>query len=265
MTLQVENLTVEYGAHTAVDNVELQVAAGEIVALVGPNGCGKSTLLHAIARLHRPTAGRVLLDDVDVWTRRPRDVARRIALMAQAPEAPDDLSVAGLVRFGRHPHQGLFHQWSTADEQAVQQALAETGMTALAARRLAELSGGQRQRAWLATALAQNTSVLLLDEPTSMLDPGHAMDVLGCIRDSAAAGRTVIMVMHDLNLAVRYAHRLVAMRRGRIHASGKPGAVVTPALAQALYGIEADVINAPRDGAPIVVPAVKPRAPDAFS
>ncbi|MCZ2527162.1 ABC transporter ATP-binding protein [Streptomyces sp. HB2AG] len=257
MELHVEGLTAGYPGCPVVDGVDLAVPAGRVVAVVGPNGCGKSTLLRAVARLHRPDAGTVTVGGEDVWKLPPRRAAHRLALLPQAPQAPEAITVAGLVRYGRHPHQGLFRQWSREDERAVREALAATGVEALAGRRLDELSGGQRQRCWLAMVLAQHAPVVLLDEPTSALDLGHAVEVLELVRDVARSGRTVVMVLHDLVSAARYADELVAMRDGRIVAAGPPREIVDAALVRELYDVEADVLRAPGDGAPVVVPAAR--------
>ncbi|MFE1783523.1 ABC transporter ATP-binding protein [Streptomyces sp. NPDC059506] len=257
MELHVEGLTAGYPGRPVVDGVDLAVPAGRVVAVVGPNGCGKSTLLRAVARLHRPDAGTVTVGGEDVWKLPPRRAAHRLALLPQAPQAPEAITVAGLVRYGRHPHQGLFRQWSREDERAVREALAATGVEALAGRRLDELSGGQRQRCWLAMVLAQHTPVVLLDEPTSALDLGHAVEVLELVRGVARSGRTVVMVLHDLVSAARYADELVAMRDGRIVAAGPPREIVDAALVRELYDVEADVLRAPGDGAPVVVPAAR--------
>ncbi|MFJ6695108.1 ABC transporter ATP-binding protein [Streptomyces sp. NPDC091272] len=257
MELTVEALTAGYPGHPVVDAVDLTVPSGRVVAIVGPNGCGKSTLLRAVARLHKPESGSVRAGDADVWQLTQRKAAHRIALLAQSPQAPEAVTVAGLVRYGRHPHQGLFRQWSREDETAVRAALEATGTTALAERRLDQLSGGQRQRCWLAMVLAQETPIVLLDEPTSALDLGHAVEVLSLVREVAAAGRTVVMVLHDLASAARYADTVVAMNEGRVVAQGPAREVVTAALVKELYGIEADILQAPGDGSPIVVPTAR--------
>ncbi|MCA6090789.1 ABC transporter ATP-binding protein [Streptomyces sp. SCA3-4] len=255
MRLVVEQLTAGYPGRPVVHGVDLVVPEGQVVAVVGPNGCGKSTLLRAIARLHQPESGTVRIGDADVWALTPRRAAHRIALLPQSPQAPEAVTVAGLVRYGRHPHQGLFRQWSREDERAVESALRATGTTELAGRRLDQLSGGQRQRCWLAMVLAQETPIVLLDEPTSALDLGHAVDVLELVREVAATGRTVVMVLHDLASAARYADTVVALRDGRIVAHGPSREVVDAALVRELYGIEADILSAPGDGSPVVVPA----------
>lgn len=248
MDLIVEDLRLGYPGFQV--EAGLEVAAGQVVAIVGPNGCGKSTLLRAIARLHRPDHGRVLIGDEDVWRLRPRQAARRVTLLPQAPQAPEAITVAGLVAYGRHPHQGLFRQWSEADEASVAEALRATGVADLADRRIDRLSGGQRQRCWLAMVLAQQAPVMLLDEPTSMLDLGHQVEVLNLVRSTE---RTVVMVLHDLVSAARYADVLVAMRDGRIIASGPPREIVDADLVRALYDVDADILTAPSDGTPVVV------------
>jgi iron complex transport system ATP-binding protein len=256
--LTIDRVAASHPGVKAVEDVSLSVSPGSVVAVVGPNGCGKSTLLRTVARLHRPDSGRILLDGSDVWSMRPKAAARRIALLPQNPIAPEAITVSGLVAYGRHPHQGLFRQWSAADDVAASEALAATGVTDLAERRVETLSGGQRQRCWLAMALAQRTPLLLLDEPTSALDLGHAVEMLRLIRRIAAEDRTVVMVLHDLAAAARYCDVLVAMRDGRLVAAGPPREVVDAALVRRLYDIDADVLTAPGDGAPVVVPRHEP-------
>ncbi|WP_030420319.1 ABC transporter ATP-binding protein [Streptomyces sp. NRRL F-5065] len=260
MELRTEQLMAGYSGRRVVDGVDVTAPSGHVVAIVGPNGCGKSTLLRSMARLHTPDSGRVLVGGEDVWRMRQREAAHRIALLPQAPQAPEAVTVAGLVRYGRHPHQGLFRQWSRDDEQAVERALHATGTAALAGRRLDELSGGQRQRCWLAMTLAQETPVLLLDEPTSALDIGHAAEVLDLVRAIASDGRTVVMVVHDLAAAARYADTLVAMRNGRVVACGTARETIDAALVRELYGVDAEILTAPSDGSPVVVPVARPTA-----
>lgn len=252
--LIVDQLHATHGQRPVLRGISLSVEPGQIAVIVGPNGCGKSTLLRSIARLHAPSQGTVKVDGADIWQLRPRHVARRLALLPQAPQAPEGMTVAALIRHGRHPYQSLFSQWSAADERAVTLAMEATGVADLAQRRLDELSGGQRQRCWLAMSLAQETPLLLLDEPTSALDLGHQVEVLDQIRLLAASGRSVVMVLHDLAAAARYADVLIAMRDGHLLAAGAPRDIVTPALVKRLYDIEATVLKAPGDGAPVVVP-----------
>ncbi|MFJ9470852.1 ABC transporter ATP-binding protein [Streptomyces caniferus] len=240
----------------AVENAGFTVPAGQVASIVGPNGCGKSTLLRAVARLHRPDSGTVRADGADIWHLSRRQAARRIALLPQTPRAPEAVTVAGLVRYGRHPHQGLLRQWSRTDEQAVREALEATGTQDLAAERLDRLSGGQRQRCWLAMVLAQHTPVVLLDEPTSALDLGHVVDVLALVREVAATGRTVVMVQHDL-AAARCSDTVIAMKDGCIIAQGRPHDTVDEALVKELYALDADILRAPGDASPVVVPRAR--------
>lgn len=250
----IAGLSAHHGTAAVLHQLDLSITKGQVTVIAGPNGCGKSTLLRCIARLHRPSAGSVLIGDEDVWRMRGRDAARRLALLPQSPIAPEAITVAQLVRYGRHPHQGLFRQWSRDDEKAVQAAMEETGTASMANRRMDQLSGGQRQRCWLAMVLAQETPLVLLDEPTSMLDLGHQVEVLELVRALARSGRSIVMVLHDLAAAARYADTLVAMKGGSVVASGSPRNIVTTALVRKLYGVEADILMAPGDGAPVVVP-----------
>ncbi|MFF0000665.1 ABC transporter ATP-binding protein [Streptomyces avermitilis] len=255
--LEVRGLHAGYPGRPVVQDVDLTLPAGHVAALVGPNGCGKSTLLRAMARLHRPDSGQVRADGADIWNLSQRQAAHQIALLPQAPRAPEAVTVAGLVRYGRHPHQGLLRQWSREDEQAVRDALDATGITALATERLDRLSGGQRQRCLLAMVLAQHTPVVLLDEPTSALDLGHVGDVLELVRRVAASGRTVVMVLHDLASAARCADTLIAMKDGRVVAQGPPRTIVDEALVKELYQVDADILRAPGDGSPVVDPRAR--------
>lgn len=254
--LEVRALHAGYPGRPVVEDVDLTLPAGQVAAIVGPNGCGKSTLLRAIARLHRPESGTVHADGADIWSLGRRQAAHRVALLPQSPRAPEAVTVAGLVRYGRHPHQGLLRQWSREDEQAVRDALEATGTTDLAAERLDRLSGGQRQRCWLAMVLAQHTPVVLLDEPTSALDLGHAVDVLELVREVAATGRTVVMVQHDRRRRALRRHRHRHEERPR-HRPGRPRDTVDEALVKELYALDADILQAPGDASPVVVPRAR--------
>ncbi|GAB4081112.1 ABC transporter ATP-binding protein [Modestobacter muralis] len=252
--LVTEALDLGYDGTRVVHALDLRLPPGQVTAIVGPNGCGKSTLLGALARVHEAQGGAVLLDGRDLATLRPRDAARRIGLLPQQAAAPDGLTVRDLVRYGRHPHQGLLRQWSPEDAAAVHGALAAADLLDLADRPLDQLSGGQRQRAWIAMVVAQQTAVVLLDEPTSALDLGHQLEVLELVADLAAQGRTVVLVLHDLSTACRHADHLVAMRDGRVVAEGPPADVVTAGLVRELYGVEAAVLRDPTSGTPVVCP-----------
>jgi len=222
---------------------------------VGANACGKSTLLRSMSRLLSPRAGQVLLDGRAVHRMPAKELARTLGLLPQSPIAPEGISVADLVGRGRHPHQGIFSRWSREDDAAVAAALEATRTTALAERPVDELSGGQRQRVWIAMALAQQTDLLLLDEPTTFLDVSHQIEVLDLLTDlNRARGTTIVMVLHDLNLAARYADHLVALTDGRVHAAGPPADVLTEANVQAVFGLECRVIVDPTSGAPLMLP-----------
>ena len=253
--LRAEAVRLAYGDRVVVDGLDLDVFGGTITAVIGPNGCGKSTLLRALGRLMKTRGGHVLLDGKRIDRMSTRQVATVLGVLPQAPVAPEGLSVADLVARGRHPHQAWYRQWSSDDETAVAEALRWTGMFDLADRPVDELSGGQRQRAWISMALAQGTDLLLLDEPTTFLDLAHQVDVLDLVeRLHAETGRTVVMVLHDLNLAARYAQRLVAMKDGAIAAQGDPADVLTEDLLAEIFGLEARVVADPVAGTPMVVP-----------
>jgi iron complex transport system ATP-binding protein len=253
--LAAEDLRLAYDDRVVVDGLDLTLTDGSFTAIVGPNGCGKSTLLRALGRLLRPAAGRVLLDGRSIAKTPTREVARVLGLLPQTPVAPAGLTVADLVARGRHPHQSWLRQWSREDEAVVAEALAWTDMADLGDRPVDELSGGQRQRAWISMALAQETDLLLLDEPTTYLDLSHQIDVLELVaRLHAERGRTVVVVLHDLNLAARYAERLVAMRDGLLVASGTPHEVLTEQLLADVFDLEARVVPDPVAGTPMVVP-----------
>ncbi|PKW13872.1 ABC transporter ATP-binding protein [Saccharopolyspora spinosa] len=253
--LHASDLQLAYGDRVIVDGLDFDVVDGTITAVIGPNGCGKSTLLRALGRLLHPKRGNVLLDGKQIHKMSTKEVAKVLGVLPQSPVAPEGLTVADLVARGRHPHQSWYRQWSSDDESAVAEALGMTGIEDLADRTLDELSGGQRQRAWLSMALAQGTDLLLLDEPTTYLDLSHQVDVLELVgRLHDESGRTVVMVLHDLNLAARYADRLVAMKGGAIVAEGEPGEVLTEELLAEVFELNARVIADPVAGTPMVVP-----------
>ena len=253
--LAAEGVRLAYGEKVVVADLDLQLTDGSFTAIVGPNGCGKSTLLRALGRLLRPTSGTVLLDGRAITSTPTREVAKVLGLLPQTPLAPEGLTVADLVARGRHPHQTWLRQWSSDDEAVVTEALSWTDMADLADAPVDALSGGQRQRAWISMALAQGTDLLLLDEPTTYLDLAHQVDVLELVaRLHAERGRTVVVVLHDLNLAARYAQRLVAMKDGVLVASGTPQEVLTEQLLADVFELEARVVPDPVTGTPMVVP-----------
>ncbi|MCC3770401.1 ABC transporter ATP-binding protein [Streptomyces sp. UNOC14_S4] len=254
--LTARDLTLAYEDRTVVDGLDLAIPDGAVTVVVGPNACGKSTLLRSLGRLLKPVRGAVLLDGTELARIPTREIARSLGLLPQSPVAPESITVADLVSRGRQPHQRWWQQWSDEDERAVTEAMAHTGTAALADRSVDELSGGQRQRVWIAMALAQETDLLLLDEPTTYLDISHQVEVLDlCRRLNHERGRTVVAVLHDLNQAARYADHLIAMRAGRIVAEGPPSEVVTVSLVREVFGLESVVIADPVTGGPLVVPA----------
>lgn len=254
-TLETRRLTLAYDGPVIVDDVTLAIPPGRITVLVGRNGCGKSTLLRALARLMKPRGGAVYLDGTAIFGLPTKEVARRLGILPQGPVAPEGLTVRELVAQGRYPHQGWFEQWSAEDERVVERALALTGMAELAARPVDALSGGQRQKAWIAMALAQDTAILLLDEPTTFLDLAHQMEVLDLLAElDRTEGRTTVMVLHDLNQACRYADHLVALKAGRVVVQGEPAAIVTADLVRRVFEIECRVIEDPVAGTPLCVP-----------
>ncbi len=254
--LAATGLGVGYGDRVVIDDLDLAVPEGRMTVIVGPNACGKSTLLRALARLVPAAAGTVTLDERPLSSYGSKELARRLGLLPQAPSVPDGMGVADLVARGRYPHQSLLRQWSTADEAAVGAAMAAADVTALAERPVQELSGGQRQRVWLAMVLAQETGLLLLDEPTTYLDLAHQIEVLELARRLVADGRTVVAVLHELHLAFRYADHLVVMKDGAIVATGTPREIVTAALVEQVYDLPCRIIEDPLSGTPLVIPAV---------
>jgi iron complex transport system ATP-binding protein len=253
--LSADRVAFAYGERRVVDDLSLAVPDGRITVVVGANACGKSTLLRGLARLLKPEAGTVVLDGRSIAEHPTRDVARVLGMLPQSPIAPEGITVRELVSRGRHPHQTWWRQWGEDDADAVDHALSATAMEQLADREVDELSGGQRQRAWIAMAVAQDTDLLLLDEPTTYLDVAHQLDVLELVTElNRDHGRTIVMVLHDLNLACRYAHHIVAMRDGRIIAEGDPSEVVTVELLREAFSLEASIIPDPVTGAPVILP-----------
>jgi len=253
--VEVEGLGVGYRDRVVIEGLDLTVPAGEVTAIVGPNACGKSTLLRALSRLLTPRYGRVLLDGHDIRRMRSKALARQLGLLPQSPIAPEGITVGDLVGRGRHPHQSILSRWSLADDMAVAEALRATQTAELVDRTVDELSGGQRQRVWIAMALAQRTDVLLLDEPTTFLDVSHQVEVLDLLTDlNRSNATTIVMVLHDLNVAARYADHLIAMVGGRVHATGHPVDVLTEATVRAVFGLECRVIEDPTSGRPLMLP-----------
>lgn len=258
--LATRNLTLGYDRTNIIKNIDLTIPQGKITALVGANGCGKSTLLRGLARLLQPIGGSVYLDSTDLFKLSTKAVAKRLGILSQSPVAPEGLTVRDLVACGRYPYQSWLQQWSKEDERFVAIALEITRMTELADRELDTLSGGQKQRAWIAMALAQDTDILLLDEPTTFLDLAHQIEVLDLLWElNQTQGRTLVMVLHDLNQACRYADYLVAVSGGNIYAQGKPEAVMNEAMILEVFGLECKIVSDPVSGTPMCVPISRKR------
>jgi iron complex transport system ATP-binding protein len=254
-TLEARRVTLGYGRQAIVEGLDLTVLEGQITALVGANGCGKSTLLRGLARLLQPQGGGVYLDGRAIATLPTKEVARAIGILPQGPVAPEGMTVRELVAQGRYPHQSFARQWSSQDEDALRWALDVTHMEPHAHQPLDTLSGGQRQRAWIAMTLAQETPTLLLDEPTTFLDMAHQAEILTLLdRLNEEQGRTIVMVLHDVNQASRYAHWLIAMKDGRIVADGAPADIVDAALISEVFGLRCTVVRDPVSGTPMSIP-----------
>lgn len=253
--LEAQNTAIGYGERLIVPELSLSIEKGVITALVGPNGSGKSTVLKTLARLIAPKSGAVYLDGRAIARLPTREVARQLAVLAQGPGVPEDLTVGELVEQGRYPHAGPLKMLVEQDHEAISAALAQTNMTELRQRKLDSLSGGERQRAWIALALAQATPILLLDEPTTFLDIGHQLEVLDLVAHlNRAYGKTILLVLHDLNQAARYADRMIVLNAGRIVADGSPQEVLTPQLLAEVFHVQATIIKHPVNGLPVCLP-----------
>jgi len=253
--LSTKNLSLAYDGAPIIRDLNLAIPSGQITALVGANGCGKSTLLRGLARLLKPRGGAVYLNSTSILQLSTKEVAQQLGILPQGPVAPEGLTVKDLVAQGRYPYQNWLQQWSVQDEKIVQQALLTTNLLELTERSLETLSGGQRQRAWIAMALAQDTEILLLDEPTTFLDLAHQIEVLDLLSElNQTQGRTIVMVLHDLNQACRYADYLVAVKDGRIFAAGAPQLVMTEETIRAVFDLECRVVADPVAGTPMCVP-----------
>jgi iron complex transport system ATP-binding protein len=260
-SLSAKDLTLAYGETTIIENLDIEIPKGEITVLIGGNGCGKSTLLRSLARLLKPKAGNVLLNGEEIAKMKTKEIAKKLAILPQSPVTPEGLTVYELVKQGRHPHRSMMKQWTKEDETAVQQALESTNILHLQDRAVDSLSGGQRQRAWIALTLAQQTDIILLDEPTTYLDMTHQIEILDLLFDlNEQKGHTVVMVLHDLNLASRYAHHMVAVKDKKIYAQGKPEDIITCDLVHDVFQMKCNISCDPIFGTPVCVPHGKGRS-----
>ena len=259
-TLSAKKLTLGFGEKIIIEDLNLAIPQGKITVLIGKNGCGKSTLLRSLARLLKPKQGKIYLDSKDITKLNTRDIAKKLSILPQAPQAPEGLTVYELVKQGRHPHRTLLKQWTEKDETAVQYALNCTNISDLADRPVDSLSGGQRQRAWIALTLAQQTDTILLDEPTTYLDLAHQVDILDLLFElNETEGRTIIMVLHDLNLASRYADHIIALKDKQIYAQGNPEDIITPDLVHTVFDMPCQITCDPIFGTPLCIPFGKGR------
>lgn len=253
--LTTRKLSLAYEKTIVIRDLDLAIPTRKITALVGPNGCGKSTLLRGLARLLKPVKGTIYLNSTSILNLSTKEVAKRLGILPQSPAAPEGLTVRELVAQGRYPHQSWLQQWSGEDNRLLEQALHITGMQEFADRPLDTLSGGQRQRAWIAMALAQNTPILLLDEPTTFLDLAHQIEILDLLDElNQKDGRTIVMVLHDLNQACRYADHLIAVRAGTVYAQGKPTEVMTESMVREVFGLKSRIVQDPVVGTPMCIP-----------
>lgn len=253
--ISTETLSLGYGETVIIDELDVAIPKGEITVLIGSNGCGKSTLLRSLARLMKPRGGSVLLEGKAIAKLPTKEVARELAILPQSPSAPEGLTVHQLVKQGRYPYQSWLKQWSKEDEDAVTKALKSTKLEEMADRPVDSLSGGQRQRAWIAMTLAQDTDIILLDEPTTYLDMTHQIEILDLLFElNEKEKRTIVMVLHDLNLACRYAHYLVAIKDKQIYAEGRPEEVITCELVQQVFAMNCQVTQDPLFGTPLCIP-----------
>ncbi|TQS40941.1 ABC transporter ATP-binding protein [Cryptosporangium phraense] len=258
--LHADGVELAYDQRVVARELTVEIPDESFTVIVGPNACGKSTLLRALARMLEPRTGAVYLDGAQISALPSKEVARRLGLLPQSPTAPDGITVADLVSRGRYPHQKLLRQWSRTDADVVAAAMAATGVADLSLRLVDELSGGQRQRVWLAMALAQETPILLLDEPTTYLDIAHQLEVLDlCAELHERENRTLVAVLHDLNHACRYATHLIAMKAGEVVAEGTPGEIVTVELVEEVFGLPCQVVPDPETSTPLVIPAARAR------
>lgn len=257
--LTAKDITARYDQRIIFQNLSIEIPDHSFTVIIGPNACGKSTLLRTLSNLLKPAAGHVLLDGKMINAYKSKEAAKKLGLLPQSSTAPDGMTVANLVAHGRYPYQSLIQQWTEEDEHAVMTAMELTKTTELDHRFVDELSGGQRQRVWIAMVLAQQTPLLLLDEPTTYLDISHQIDLLELFTDLNERGNTLVAVLHDLNHAARYATHLIAMKAGKVVAQGKPSEIVTAKLVEEVFGLKARIIEDPETHTPLVIPLARER------
>lgn len=263
IALETSKLTLAYNENIIINQLNLQIPKGKITVLIGSNGCGKSTLLRSLARLLKPKEGKILLEKKDMLTQSTKEVAKKLAILPQSPVAPEGLTVLQMVKQGRYPYQNWLKQWSEQDEQAVTEALRSTNTQDYTEKQVETLSGGQRQRAWIAMVLAQGTEIILLDEPTTYLDLSHQIEVLDILYDlNKKENRTIVMVLHDLNLACRYADHLVAVHNRTVYSQGNPQEVLTEEMVRTVFNMESRVISDPIYGTPMCIPISRTQKPE---
>ncbi len=254
MNISANNLTLGYGDFIVLKDINVTIPRNKITILVGSNGCGKSTLLKTMARLLKPISGKVTLGNMDIFQKPSKEIAKELAILTQSPDAPSDLTVFNLVKQGRYPYQSWFNQWSKEDESIVEYALEKTGLSDIRNKKLSDLSGGQKQRVWIAMTLAQQTEIILLDEPTNHLDIKYKIEVLDLLKHlNQYESRTIVIVLHDINLACRYADHMVAIKDGRVYAEGEPNKIVTEPFINDVFGINAKIIECPLFSTPLCI------------
>ncbi|MBC2579347.1 ABC transporter ATP-binding protein [Clostridium sp. DJ247] len=255
MSISSKNLTLAYGDYIVLKDINITIPKNEITILVGSNGCGKSTLLKTISRLLKPVQGSVLLEDSNIFEKSSKEIAKKLAILTQAPVAPSDLTVFNLVKQGRYPYQTWFNQWSKEDEKIVDYALEKTGLTDIKHKKISDLSGGQKQRVWIAMTLAQQTDIILLDEPTNHLDIKYKIEVLDLLKNlNNQEKRTIVIVLHDINLACRYADNIIAIKDGKVYSEGAPEEIITEKLISDVFDINSKVVPCPVFNTPTCIP-----------
>jgi iron complex transport system ATP-binding protein len=245
-SLSINNLTLGYGNYIVLKDINIKIPKDKITILIGRNGCGKSTLLKTMARLLKPISGKVMLEDINVFDKSSKDIAKELSILTQTPSAPEDLTVFNLVKQGRYPYQKWFSQWSKEDEEIVDYALEKTGLMDIKHKKISDLSGGQKQRVWIAMTLAQQTDIILLDEPTNHLDIKYKIEVLDLLKNlNMQEQRTIVIVLHDINLAARYADNIIAIKDGEVYAEGTPEEIVTEKLIKDVFDINSMIVECP--------------------